>query len=188
VSGALPPDASSGRRWWLLVAIVAVTAGGIVFAMMEGRRESKVTPAAARLAVLPLRADGDTALARLGRALAAAIATALNDVKDVHAVDTGVVLALAGARPVTAERADSIGRALGASAYVFGEIDEVNGRVRAEIRLRSTERGGPAAEIVAGGPANDVGLLADSLTWAVLRRLYRGHNMPQPLTPRLQLR
>lgn len=178
-----PPPARRGDagRFILLIVIVALGAGGAAFAMMEGRRESKVSPAAARLAVLPLAAPpGDTALGRLGRDLAATVAATLAQVRDVHTVDTAVIRGLAGGHALDAPAAESLGRALGASAYVFGAVDADGPRVRVVLKLRSITARGPAAEIVTGGPRSDYGVLSDSVTWALLRRLYRGHNMPLP--------
>lgn len=179
------PSGGDARRLLLVVGVVALTAGGVAFAMMEGRKESKVNPVAARLAVIPFAAEhGDTVLARLGRDLAASVAATLARVEGVHAVDTALVRALAGDRAVGHDAADSIGRALGASGYVFGEVEAEGARVRVELKLRSTARGGPAAEIVTGGPRNNHALLSDSVTWALLRRLWRGHNMPEPSVSR----
>jgi TolB-like protein len=178
----VPPE-DDGTRFLLVVLIVALVGGGVVAAMLTGRKESKVNPAAALVAVFPLRAeDDDTALARLGRAVATASALTLRDVPEVGTVDPAAILAVTSGRGVDRARADSLARRLGASSYVYGEIERDGGRIRVELSLRSTARGGPAAELIVGAPEGDFALLADSVTWAVLRRLYRGHNMPRPRT------
>ena len=171
------------KRLIVVGLIVALVGGGVVAAMLTGRRESKVNPAASLVAVFPLHPAGDdTVLARLGRGIAAAAALTLRDVPDVGTVDPSAVLALTGARAVKHERADSLARRLGASSYVYGEIERDGGSMRIELSLRSTARGGPAAEMIVAAPADSFTLLADSVTWAILRRLYRGHNMPRPRT------
>ncbi len=176
------PD-EDGKRLIVVGLIIALVGGGVVAAMLTGRKESKVNPAASLVAVFPLRPENhDTALARLGRRVATAAALTLRDVPDVGTVDPGAVLALSGGGPVGHERADSLARRLGASSYVYGEIERDGGRMRIELSLRSTASGGPAAELIVAAPADSFTALADSVTWAILRRLYRGHNMPRPRT------
>jgi TolB-like protein len=178
-------EAPRRRRWPLLAgaaaAVVLLLAAGA--SLLKEKSGPRVTPSAAVIAVMPLTpASPDSALARLGRDLTVTLSANLDDVGEIRTVDALTVLAQvrpADAAPSLAEAAN-LSQRLGARSVLQGTLVR-NGRVvRADIGLFTTDSTAAVARATASGSIDDITGLTDSITWAVLRQVWRTRGSPTP--------
>ncbi len=176
--------ASRRRRWPLVAAIaagVAALAGGA--ALLKLRGGPRVTPSAAVIAVMPLTpASPDSALARLGRDLAVTLSANLDGVGEIRTVDALTVLAQVKSSGVTPSLGDAaaLSLRLGAKSVLQGTLVRTGGSVRADIGLFTSDSAAAVTRVTASGSIDDVAGLTDSLTWAVLRQVWRTRGAPTP--------
>jgi len=136
-----------------------------------------------RIVILPFVPNQpDTALNRLGRDLAATVAATLDGLGSVHTVDRLAVLALAAGcgAACSEEQSAQLVRKLDAWAAVQGVLFRTGDGTRVEFTLTSTER---AQSIIRGSvvvPGEELGALTDSITWTVLRGVWRIGEPPTP--------
>jgi tRNA A-37 threonylcarbamoyl transferase component Bud32/TolB-like protein len=188
-SGEAPPTvrvdaARRGRRWTLLAALAAgvvAVAGGA--ALLKARSGPRVTPSAAFIAVMPLTpASPDSALARLGRDLTVTLSANLDGVGEIRTVDALTILAQVRPSEATPSLADAaaLSRRLGAKSVLQGTLVRTGGMVRAHVGLFTTDSAAAVTRVTARGPLDDVTGLTDSITWAVLRQVWRTRGSPTP--------
>ncbi|MGH7511893.1 MAG: protein kinase domain-containing protein, partial [Gemmatimonadales bacterium] len=184
--------ASRRRRWPLIAAIVAgvvALAGGA--ALLKARSGPRVTPSAASMAVMPLTpASPDSALARLGRDLAVTLSANLDGVGEIRTVDALTVLAQVKPSDGTPSLADAaaLSRRLGAKSVLQGTLVRTGGEVRADIGLFTADSAAAVTRVTASGSLDDVSGLTDSITWAVLRQVWRTRGAPTPTIAALTTR
>ena len=180
-----PVQASAPRRRWPLIAAAAAgvlaLAGGA--ALLKARSGPRVTPSAAVIAVMPLTpASPDSALARLGRDLAVTLSANLDGVGEIRTVDALTILAQVRPSEATPSLAGAtaLSQRLGAKSVLQGTLVRTDGEVRADIGLFTSDSSSAVARATASGSLEDVTGLTDSITWAVLRQVWRTRGSPTP--------
>jgi tetratricopeptide (TPR) repeat protein len=181
-----PVAMGSGDRRMLtwLVGVITLLAlallGGWLFARS---RRSPVVPSASIIAVLPfLPSTADTALARLGRDLVLTVSANLDGVGGIRTADPRLVLSAADDRRSrgTAD-AIALGKNLGAGSVVVGNIVREGPEVRLDLKLLATSGDSqPLARATITSAPDSIGALTDSVTWALLRQVWRGGEPPSP--------
>ena len=185
---AVPPapaaEAGARRRTLRgLVTLVALVASGTVGWALLRPRGPLVTPSASVMAVLPFAPAGeDTALARLGRDLAATLSANLDGVGDIRMVDRLTILAQTHERtePLALPEAAALGRRYGATSVVTGSLSRDGRKVRVDVGLYSSDSLRPLARAVVVGPPDSLSALTDSVTWRVLAEVWRRGKPPTP--------
>jgi TolB-like protein len=184
----VPPALAAEARprwhhWRALAAVVAVVASGATAWALLRPRGPLVAPSASVMAVLPFAPAGeDTALARLGRDLAATLSANLDGVGEIRMVDRLTILAQTIGRtgPLSLENAAALGRRHGATSVVTGSLSRDGRKVRVDVGLYSTDSLKPLARAVVVGPPDSLSALTDSLTWRVLAEVWRRGKPPTP--------
>jgi len=173
-----------GRNRWLAgvtILLALSLLGGWLFARS---RQSPVVPSASVIAVLPfLPSTSDTALARLGRDLVLTVSANLDGVGGIRTADPRLVLARAddsrGGRG-TAE-AIELGRGLGAGSVVVGDVVRRGRDIRLDLKLLSTSGDAePLARASITSALDSLSALTDSVTWTLLRQVWRRGEPPSP--------
>jgi tetratricopeptide (TPR) repeat protein len=140
-------------------------------------------PSASVIAVLPLvPATGDTVVTRLARDLVVTLSASLDGVGEIRTADALTVLALTreNAAPLTVAQGLQLGRRLGASSVVMGSVAASGGQARVDLGLYTTDSAQVIARATAIAPAGDLTTLTDSLTWTLLRDVWRTRAPPTP--------
>lgn len=150
--------AGLGNLKWVLLILVGVAAF-IGFVILDARDITKVSEAAGALHIAPFTPQQpDTQLERLGRDLARDIAATLAQVRDVHPV----------------------GDSAAARYLVHGTISRNVDGLRFALALDPAGPRGYRARFLVQGSDSNYAQLSDSLSRAVLAKIWRGHNMPAP--------
>ena len=174
--------ANTRRRAWVAGAAVLAT-GGIAGWLMWSR-QPPVAPSSSVIAVMPfLPSSPDSALTRLGRDLALTISANLDGVGGIRTADPRIVLAKAGrsAASLAASDAIAVGKELGAGRVVIGDIVPVGSDVRLDLKLLDTEGSPePLARASFTNTPDSISALTDSVTWALLRQVWRRGTPPSP--------
>ena len=171
------------KRAWVAgvgVLLALTLLGGWLFARS---RRSPIAPSASVIAVLPfLPSSADTALARLGRDLVITISANLDGVGGIRVADPRLVLARAdGPTDRGTAEAVALGKGLGAGSVVVGDIVRVGPDVRLDLKLLSTSGDSqPLARATITSALDSIGALTDSVTWALLRQVWRRGEPPSP--------
>jgi serine/threonine protein kinase len=163
-----------------VLGLVAVTAGGW---MLRGAPSPAVVPSAASIAVLPLvSASADTSLTRLGRDLAVTISASLDGVGGIKTADRLSVATATADRPnLSTGEGAALARRLGANSLLRGTLVRAGDNVRVDLGLYSIEGLAPLAEgITVSGHRDSIGLLTDSVAWALLRQVWQRGRPPSP--------
>jgi len=169
------------RRAMLWGAAVLVLAAAVAATGYWTAHRPTVLAGAERIAILPLApATPDSALRRLGQSLVVTLSANLEGVGAIHTVDAMTVLAQAPDHPLTAEEGAALAQKLGARSYVHGTLVSVGPDVRADLGLYPAAGGNPLARASVTVPAADVAALTDSVTWALLRQVWRSGAVPTP--------
>jgi TolB-like protein len=182
-TSAVPATAEHPRRAWSRSRLAA---GGVVLLAAAGALvawlvlRSPVASAATRIAVMPFAtATGDSELTRLGENLVVTLSANLEGVGDIRTVDGLTVLAQAK-RSLSADAAAALARRLNARSFVYGTLVPQQNGLRADFGLYATG----SSEALARGsvvvPSHDVAALTDSVTWALLRQIWRSGRAPTP--------
>jgi tetratricopeptide (TPR) repeat protein len=161
----------------IVLALVAV--GGWLF---RHSRRPTVVPSASVIAVMPLVSSGDTALARLGRDLALTISANLDGQGGIRAADPQQVLARAGdgGDDKTLD-AMALARSLGAGSVLQGSLVRVGPDAQLDLKLVSTTGdSAPIARVTLRNAPDSISALTDSITWSVLRQIWRRGEPPSP--------
>ena len=179
-TAAAEPRHRSPRRW--LGAALALLGAGALVAVGARAGRLPVAPAAQVIAVLPPSAAADdTALTRLSRNLVVTVSANLNGVGKLRAIDALTVLAQTqGKAEYTLDAAAAFGRRLGASGVVFGTATRDGDNVRLDVGLYGSADAKPVARAFVTAPLQDVDALTDSVTWSLLREVWRAGTPPSP--------
>jgi tRNA A-37 threonylcarbamoyl transferase component Bud32/TolB-like protein len=168
------------RRTRLALGVgVGAAAVGIAGMMLHSSAAPVIMPSATRIAVLPfVSPSSDTALARLGRDLAVTISATLDGVGELKTADR---LTLANATAVSPSEGAALARQLGASSFLRGTLVRAGDQIRLDAGLYSTEGLAPLADaFTVTGHRDSLGALTDSVTWALLRRVWQRGEAPSP--------
>jgi serine/threonine protein kinase len=172
------------RRGWILGGAVAlVVALGTIFWLRARSDVSSVSPSASLIAVFPLvPSTPDTTLTRLGRDLAATLSANLDGVAEIRTVDRLTMLAQVNERqvPPSLEEAAALSRKFGALSLVRGTVVRAGDSVRIDLGLYTVDSLRPVAQSVVTGSPNELAALTDSLTWSLLRQVWRTRDPPTP--------
>jgi tRNA A-37 threonylcarbamoyl transferase component Bud32/TolB-like protein len=182
-----PPPANprlSARSVKLALGLVVgtVTASGAVW-LSRPTAAPAVVPSASSIAVLPFVASaGDTALVRLGRDLAVTVSASLSGVGGVRTADRlSIATATANGPSLSAGQGAALARRLGASSVLRGTLVGAGTSVRLDLGLYTTEGLAPLAEgITVTADRDSIGVLTDSVTWALLRQIWQRGEPPSP--------
>ena len=179
-----PAGARSMRRLTLRIAApFLVIAAGAAAWLLSRSDGPVIAPAASAMAVLPFAATSDdTALARLGRDLAATLSANLDGVGDIRMVDRLTILAQTekGRGSLVLRDAAALGRRYGATSVVAGSIARDGARVRLDVGLYTSDSLVPLARAVVTGSPDSLTALTDSVTWRVLDAVWRRGTAPTP--------
>lgn len=193
---ASPAGAIAARhrgRWWIAAAVGTSVVIATSLLPRSPAERTAAAPSGFTLAVVPFTpAAADTGLLRIARELVVPLSANLDGLGDVRAVEGVDVLAAARAVDASGAALELAGR-LGASRVLYGALVATGAGVRVEATLRRVSDGARIlrATVVAD---RDVSVLADSLTWAVLRELWSGRvaavertgvSPPEPAAPAL---
>ncbi len=180
-------SAPAGRRWWPIAAavgVLAVLGAGSVFRRSSGDATTSVVADGAELiAVMPLGAVSDTSLARLGQDLVVTLSANFDGVGSLRSVDAATLLMKARKLPSPMPIADAqqLGRALSAGSVMTGTLVGEGDRVRASVVLYKVGSDSVLAKATAVAAPQDIAALTDSLTWSVLRQVWRRGTAPSPV-------
>lgn len=171
-------------RWRLALALAgtAAIASGVAGAVLLVSRDAADEPVPSVMAVLPFRAaPEDTGLARLGRDLVVTVNANLDGVGEIRTIDALTVLARTADTPrLLAEEGATLARQLGASTVAMGTIVRAEPHVRIDLGLFSTDSLRLLARGSVTADPEDLTALTDSLTWMLLRAVWRTRAPPTP--------
>jgi serine/threonine protein kinase len=177
------PHRMAQDRRWITAGVVALPLiAGSAWLLARARRPP-VESSISVIAVIPATSSGDTALARLGRDLVLTVSAGLDGVGGIRTIDPQMVLSRTNDSPHGQSQSEAValGKGLGAGSVVTGNIVRTGTEVRLDLKLIST--GGDSAPLarvtVQNGP-DSIGALTDSITWAVLRQVWRHGEPPSP--------
>ena len=155
-------------------------------------RQAEGVPAATpadpyRVLVLPFSApSGDGELSRMGRDLVITLAATLDGLGELRTID-GTTVAARTAAPGTVKAAvegGDLARELRAGRVVRGSLVRTGGPddgtpgVRAEVAVFEAGSATAAVRATAEAPVGDIGALTDSITLALVRRLWPSDRAP----------
>jgi serine/threonine-protein kinase len=165
--------------------------GVVGFGVYAIRRDTPMVVAGAELiAVMPLAAVSDSSLARLGQDLVVTLSTNFDGVGDLRTVDAVTLLMRARDLPSPIPIADArkLARELGARSVLTGTLIAEGDRVRASVVLQSVSGDSTMAKATALAAPREIAALTDSLTWEVLRQVWRRGTSPSPVLSGLTTR
>jgi TolB-like protein len=175
------------KRSWIPVAAVLGLAAAASSGWLLFRRDAlEVPPAAEVIAVLPPRAvTSDTLLERLGRDLAVTVSANLDGVGGIRTLDPQTVLSQAAVGSSGPAEDLRIGRRFGAGSVLRGMLRREGNKVRLELRLvvsdtSRSDSAGTLARVSVAGSLDSVAALTDSITWNLLRAIWRRGTPPSP--------
>jgi eukaryotic-like serine/threonine-protein kinase len=179
---AIPDTNATPRLRRVALIGVTVIALAVAIATMMARSKQPVLGAASVIAILPIAsAVSDTALDRLGRDLVVTLSANLDGVGEIRTLDALTVLAQTSeSGALSVEQGAALARRLGASSVVSGTIVRVRPNVRVDLGLFTADSLRQLARASVTTDPNDLTTLTDSLTWALLRGVWRARAPPTP--------
>ena len=191
--GSLQSSGGAPRRRLVFVgaAVLVAVLGTAAWLATRGGRSTLVAEAAS-LAILPFGSpSADSALDLLGRDLVVTVSTNLDGVAELRVADPMTVLAQVspGSAMTLDERRDVAG-VVRARSVVHGTLVRAGRLVRADVVVETVDSSG--ARVLGRGSVSadseDVSALTDSVTWEVLRLVWRGSDLPTPTLAELTTR
>ncbi len=170
------------RTWWIAAAGALVLVATVASGMIWTRSRPPLNPSASVIAILPPSPTvSDTSLFRVGRDLAVTLAASLDGVADIRTVDALTVLGLTeDARGQSLDEARALARRLGARSLLHGTVMRTGGSILVDMALYPTESVEAVARTSVTGGADDLAAITDSLTWSLLRQVWRTGDAPTP--------
>ncbi|UCC83474.1 MAG: tetratricopeptide repeat protein, partial [Gemmatimonadota bacterium] len=156
------------------VAVVLVIAGSVLTLLDRDDAPPVVDPTMKSLAVLPFHTSGpELELWREG--LITVLSTNLDDVADLHTMDTRTVLsrwrARIGDREATEAEGIAVARSLGARWAIRGQVVQLGGQVRIDASLHSATSGETLGSASLAAAPDSILALVDQLSIQLLREL-----------------
>ena len=186
VAGASGAAATGGRRSLVgRAAAISVLVAGLLAGGWWWRGQRNASPVAEGtdlIAVTPLGTSGDSVITRLGRDLVVTLSTNLDGVGSLRTIDAMTVL-MNSARlpqPLPLSDARNLATTLGARSVVHGSLVPEGAAVRASLALYRVGEAEPLVRATALAPAGEIRALTDSLTWQLLRGVWRKGKAPSP--------
>ena len=186
-TGAQPVAATQAPGWSRrrVQAVGAVAVGVLAIAVVAfvllRRGSGPVVASASSIAVMPPGpAAPDSELQQLGRNLAVTLGANLDGVGEIRVIDPITILANTGDRIVTVDQGRRLARRFGAHSFLHGSLVREGSGVRLDAVLYGTARGEPLGRVSVSGRADDIAVLTDSATWALLREVWRTGEAPRP--------
>ncbi len=178
-----PPAPRSARTRYAAVAVVALVATGVFWALKVRAAPSPVAAGADVIAMMPLGSTGDSSLARLGRDLVVTVSANLDHVGSLRTVDASSVLQRAQSlpTPLALDAARTLATELGARSVLHGSLVRDGDLVRADVALYAVEGGDQLAKFTLRAPIDSLRSLTDSMSAEVLRQVWRRGTPPSPL-------
>ena len=177
--------AGRSKRTMLLAGAGAVALIAIAIAGVSRARAAAptVVDGAELIAVMPLSAVSDTSLARLGTDLVVTLSTNFDGVGNLRTVDAVTLLMRARklSSPLPLAEAQALAAELGAKSVLTGTLISEGNLVRATVVLNRVGADSALAKATALAAPRDLGALTDSLTWSVLRQVWRRGAAPSPV-------
>jgi TolB-like protein len=169
-------------RRLVIAGVPLVLAAGLAFPMLRARVRSAVPSAASVVAVLPLVPDApDSALARLGRDLVVTLSANLDGVTEIRTIDALTILArLPSSGAFTHDEGVQLARQLGATSIVHGTIARAGSDISVDARMVAVDDGRVLTRATWSGGRNELASVTDSLTWVLLRGIWRTRAPPTP--------
>jgi tetratricopeptide (TPR) repeat protein len=184
VAPAAKPEAAAGprpRTMWprallgaAAVAVVLVIAGSVLTLLDRDDAPPVVDPSLKSLAVLPFRTSGpELELWREG--LMDVLSAKLDDVGDLHTIDTRTVLSRwrsrIGDREATKAQAIAVAQGLGARWAIRGQVIELGGQVQIDASLHSATSGETLGSASLAAAPDSILTLVDQLSIQLLREI-----------------
>ncbi|MEJ7760974.1 MAG: hypothetical protein WKF55_15445 [Gemmatimonadaceae bacterium] len=166
----------------MLVLAIAVSAA--VFLKSRSAAAAPVVAEGAELiAVMPLIAASDTSLTRLGQDLVVTLSANLDGVGALRSIDAATLLMRARKLPSPMPLVDAqqLAMELGAKGVMTGTLVSEGDRVRASVVLRVVGTDSTLAKASSLATPRDIAALTDSLSWSVLRQVWRRGTSPSPV-------
>ncbi len=173
------------RRRAAAGAAVGVAVLGAALAPLLSRSladKGEVVSSASTILVLPVTpVVDDTALRRLGRELVVTLSANFDGVGGIRAVEARTVLArVAEDEFYPLERGAELAQRLGARSFLHGSLLRANDDVRLELGLYDVKDRQLLARATATARPDDIGVLTDSVTLAILRGIWTDGESPAP--------
>lgn len=177
---------ASSRSWRtpvITAAVVAFVAGGGSVLWRARPSAPVVAEGADLIAVMPLGAVSDTSLSRLGQDLVVTLSTNLDGVGSLRTIDAVSLLMRARKLPSPLPLADAqrLAGEFGARSVLTGTLLHEGNSVRASVTLHPVIGTDVLARATALAPAGEIASLTDSLTWELLRQVWRRGAPPSPV-------
>jgi TolB-like protein len=175
------PRRKVGRRALDAVIALVLLAAGVFLVQMFAGGGPAVELSESRIAVLPFvpAASDDTALERLGHAVAAQISANLQGIGDLKTVSYQTIRANEDAAGGSLEGAAQWARnETGAGRVAHGSLVRTGDRVSFEVNLLSSEDLGAVAQASYTATPEDPRILADSISWRILGQLWSAGEAP----------
>lgn len=182
--GARPPEQAAEprpRSMWsrallgaAAVAVVLVIAGSVLTLLDRDDAPPVVDPTMKSLAILPFHTSGpELELWREG--LMDVLSANLDDVADLHTIDTRTVLSRwrsrIGDREATEVEALSVAQSLGARWAISGQVVQLGGQVRIDASLHSATSGETLGSASLAAAPDSILALVDRVSVQLLREL-----------------
>lgn len=186
-NGTVARSATAASPSWtkslLAIATVAVLSTVGVYMWRSRATQSAVVDGADLIAVMPLAAASDTALARLGQDLVVTISANLDGVDSLRSIDAATLLVHAQklTSPIPLAEAKQLAKELGARSFITGTLIREGALVRASVVLRLVATDSIIAKASALTSPSEIAKLTDSLSWKVLQGVWRRGNAPSPV-------
>lgn len=183
---AVPAPARARRRRVppVVVAVGLVLGAGLFFELRRARAPAPlVADGADVIAVMPLGAVSDTSLARLGQDLVVTLSTNLDGVGSLRTIDA-ITLLMRARRlpsPIPFQDAQRLAQQLAARSVLTGTLISEGNRVRASVSLHVVGSDSLLARATAVAAPDGIAAITDSLTWEILRQIWRRGAAPSPV-------
>jgi tetratricopeptide (TPR) repeat protein len=179
-----------GQRLLAAAAVLTVVVAGAVGLFGTRAARAVVADGAELIAVMPLAAVSDSSLARLGQDLVVTLSTNFDGVGNLRTVDAVTLLMRARklSQPIPIAEARTLAGELGARSVLTGTLISEGDLVRASVTLQMVSSDSTLAKATALALPRDIGALTDSLTWEVLRQVWRRGTAPSPVLAGLTTR
>lgn len=174
---------ASRARVYTAVAGIAVLLVAGFFALRNRIPRAAVIEGAEVIAVLPLGAVSDSSLVRLGQDLVVTLTSNLDGVGSLRTTDAVTVLTNAKklTQPIALADALQLGRKLGVQSVLTGTLIAEGDKVRASVALYRVRGDSAIAKATVVASPTAIAALTDSITWQVLRQVWRRGAAPSPV-------
>ena len=171
---------------WRVVAGIAGAALVLALASLAWRSRASspvVAEGADLIAVMPLGSVSDTSLTRLGQDLVVTLSTNLDGVGSLRTIDAVTLLMRVRKlpSPLPLHEAQRLAGELGARSILHGTLTHEGANVRARVALYRVDSDSTLARATAVAPSGQIAALTDTLSWELLRQVWRRGTPPSPV-------